>query len=70
MEGNKNCVSFEVDWFDPIAKIIQSMYLKFFMDNNTLELLQGSKFFLARIYFPEVVRTCFPYFVFPAESVL
>lgn len=55
MEGNKNCVSFEVDWFDPIAKIIQSMYLKFFMDNNTLELLQGSKFFLARIYYPEVV---------------
>ena len=47
-------MAFDVEWFDPVAKLLQKMYLKFFTENNTLELLQGSKFFLARIYYPDV----------------
>ena len=54
MEGNKNCGSFEVDGFAPIATIIQNMYVKFFMENNTLELRQVRQLLLARIDYPKV----------------
>jgi len=47
-------IAFEVESFDPVSKLLQTMYLKFFLDNNTIELLQGSKFFLARIFYPDV----------------
>jgi nucleoside-diphosphate kinase len=47
-------IAFEVETFDPVSKLIQNMYLKFFLDNNTIELLQGTKFFLARIFYPEI----------------
>ena len=54
MSDSSAVVGFEVEWFDPVARILQTMYLKYFIDNNTLELLQNGKFFLARIYYPDV----------------
>lgn len=47
-------IAFEVDSFDPVSKILQTMYLKFFLDNNTIEILQGTKFFLAKVYYPDI----------------
>ncbi len=47
-------LGFEVEWFDQVSGILQTLYLKFFLDNNTIELLHNNTIFLKRIFYPEV----------------
>ncbi len=47
-------LGFDVEWFDPIAEITHKLYLKYFLDNNTIEILTEKTAFLKRIYYPEV----------------
>ncbi len=47
-------LGFEVEWFDHVSGMLQTIYLKFFLDNNTIELLQNHSTFLKRIFYPEV----------------
>jgi nucleoside-diphosphate kinase len=57
MEMSKNIVlGFEVEYFDEISGIVQPMYLKFWIQDNTLEIMQQSnnKAFLKRIYSPNI----------------
>ncbi len=50
-------LGFEVEWFDQVSGLMQQLYLKFFVDDNTVELLRDKSAFLKRIYYPEV-RFC------------
>ena len=47
-------LGFETEWFDPVSGLMQIIYLKFFLDDNTIELLSGKNIFLKRIYYPQV----------------
>ena len=47
-------LGFELEWFDEVSGILQTLYLKFFLDDNTIELLKGTSTFLKRIFYPEV----------------
>lgn len=48
-------LGFECEWFDAIANDLQKLYLKFRVDDGTLELMQdGGKTFLKRIHYPAV----------------
>ena len=47
-------LGFEVEWFDPIAGLLQTLFLKFFLEDNTLEILNEKGAFLKRIYYPDV----------------
>ena len=49
-----NFLGFTMEWFDTVSNIMHSMYLKFFLDDNTLEILTDKSTFLKRIYYPEV----------------
>ena len=52
-------LGFECEWFDPVSKIVQVMYLKFFMEDNTIEILHSQRkgAFLARIFYPDITFT-------------
>jgi hypothetical protein len=53
--NRKGMLGFEVEWFDPISKEIKMLFLKFFMEDNTVELLQGrNTAFLKRIFYPNL----------------
>ncbi len=48
-------LGFELEWFDDASNILQTIYMKFFLDDNTIELLKGEcSTFLKRIYYPDV----------------
>jgi hypothetical protein len=47
-------LGFDMDWFDPISELTHRLYLKFFLDDNTIEILSEKSAFLKRIYYPEV----------------
>jgi hypothetical protein len=47
-------LGFELEWFDTVSGIMHVMYLKYFLDDNTIELLQNKTVFLKRIFYPEV----------------
>jgi len=47
-------LGFEAEWFDQVSGILQTLYLKFFLDNNTIELLHNNSIFLKQIYYPDV----------------
>jgi hypothetical protein len=47
-------LGFEMVWFDSISGMTKTLYLKFFIDDNTLEIIQDKSAFLKRIYYPEV----------------
>ena len=47
-------LGFELEWFDQVSGILQTLYLKFFLDDNTIELLKDTSTFLKRIYYPDV----------------
>lgn len=52
-------LGFEVDWFDNIANTNQKLYLKYFLNDNTIELLHYHKnsAFLKRIHYPSVTKS-------------
>jgi len=49
-------LGFELEWFDPIAKLVQKLFLKMNMDDSTIEILHEHKRkpFLNRIYYPQL----------------
>lgn len=47
-------LGFEVEWFDPVTGLLFPMSLKYFLENDTLEILGEKKAFLSRIYYPDV----------------
>jgi hypothetical protein len=47
-------LGFELEWFDDVSGLLQTLYLKFYLDDNTIELLKGTSTFLKRIYYPDV----------------
>ena len=49
-------LGFEVEWFDNSSNSCQYLYLKYFLTDNTIELLHKNKnaTFLKRIYYPSV----------------
>jgi nucleoside-diphosphate kinase len=52
---NMSVLGFEVEWFDSVTGLMFPMFLKYFMENETIEILgDNKKAFLSRIYYPEV----------------
>ena len=47
-------LSFNVEWFDSVTSITSQMYLRFYSENNTLEILTDKRTFLGRIYYGKV----------------
>ena len=47
-------LGFEVQWFDNVAGLMKTSYLKFFLEDNTIEIVQDKGIFLKRIYLPDV----------------
>ena len=46
-------IAFEAEWFDPVARLIRTLYLRFFLDDNTIEILQEKNFLLKRIFYAD-----------------
>jgi len=50
-------IGFAAEWYDPIAREITNLYLKFFLEDGTIELLKDGlkqSTFLKRIHYPQV----------------
>ena len=48
-------LGFRCEWFDNISGQLTTLYLKFFLDDNTIEILtDGTRCLLKRIFYPEV----------------
>lgn len=47
-------LGFELDWLNEVSGIIQIIYMKYFLDDQTVELLTEKTCFLKRIYYPQV----------------
>lgn len=50
-------LAFELEWLDQVSKIKHTVYLKYFVDDNTLELVQDKAVFLKRIFYPEITTS-------------
>jgi len=50
-------LGFEIEWFDQLSETLQHLFLKFFIDDNTIEILKDKSTFLKRIYYPDVKFT-------------
>lgn len=47
-------LGFNIEWYDNISNMIQNLFLKFFVADNTIEILKEKSAFLKRIYYPDV----------------
>lgn len=47
-------LGFEIEWYDSISGLLHKLFLKYWTDDNTIEILTDKSAFLKRIYFPEV----------------
>lgn len=47
-------ISFDVDWFNPLSNLVERMYLRFFTEDNTIEILTDHSTFLKRIHYPDI----------------
>jgi hypothetical protein len=47
-------LGFELEWLDEVSGLLQTLFLKFFLDDNTIELLKDHSTFLKRIFYPDV----------------
>jgi nucleoside-diphosphate kinase len=52
-------LAFECDWYDPVTGLLNKLYIKFFTENKTIEILTDVKIFLSRIFCPGVVQSDF-----------
>lgn len=50
-------LGFELEWFDTVARTLKTLFLKYFLDDSTIEILVDKKAFLKRIYCAEVQIT-------------
>lgn len=55
----QNILGFELEWFDPVSTLLHTIFMKYYLDDDTIELLHSKmkSQFLARIYYPEVKLT-------------
>jgi hypothetical protein len=48
-------LGFEVEWFDPVSRLLRTLFLRYFLDDGTIELLQEKgttqAFLLKRIFY-------------------
>mmetsp|Transcript_3442 Transcript_3442/g.5367 ORF Transcript_3442/g.5367 Transcript_3442/m.5367 type:complete len:332 (-) Transcript_3442:147-1142(-) len=47
-------LGFELEWLDEVSGLLTTLYMKYFIDDNTIELLKENSTFLKRIYYPDV----------------
>lgn len=47
-------LGYELSWFDQVSGLSRILYLKFFIDDDTIEIVEENKAFLKRIYYPSV----------------
>lgn len=47
-------LGFELEWYDPVSGLLTPFYLKYFLDDNTIEILTAKSTFLKKIYYPDV----------------
>jgi nucleoside-diphosphate kinase len=47
-------LGFELEWFDPVAGLLKPLFLRFFINDNTIEILEDKRTFLKRIFYPDV----------------
>lgn len=47
-------LGYETSWFDPVAGLSKKLFFKFFLDDNTIEILDEKSAFLKRIFYPDV----------------
>lgn len=47
-------LGFEVEFFDDVTRLTRQLFLKFFLEDNTLEILGEKKIFLGRVFYPDV----------------
>jgi hypothetical protein len=47
-------LAYEVSWFDKASGLSKKFYFKFFLDDNTIEILDEKSAFLKRIFYPDV----------------
>lgn len=45
---------FELDWFDPVSGILKKVYLQFFIEDNTIQLLSDNRTLLSRIWYKDI----------------
>jgi hypothetical protein len=51
---SSSILGFNIEWYDNVSNITHTLCLKFFVDDNTIEILREKSAFLKRIYYPEV----------------
>ncbi len=47
-------LGFELEWFDSVSQIMKTLFLKYFIDDRTIEILQDKKTFLKRIFYEDI----------------
>lgn len=50
-------LGFECEWYDEISNQLHTLFLKFFLDDNTIEILGTQRHLLKRIYYPSVTAS-------------
>ncbi len=50
-------LGFECEWYDEISNQLHTLYLKFFLDDNTIEILGTQRPLLKRIFYPSVTAS-------------
>lgn len=45
---------FELDWFDPVSGILKKVYLQYYIEDNTIQLLSGDRTLLSRIWYKDI----------------
>lgn len=51
---NMAILGFEVEWFDQISGLLHKLFLKYWTEDNTIELVNEKAAFLKRIYYPDI----------------
>jgi hypothetical protein len=49
-------LSFECDWFDQVTGLLSKMYIKFHLENSTVEILTDVKIFMSRIFVANITQ--------------
>ena len=47
-------LGYEIIWFDPVASLSKKLFLKFFLDDNTIEIHNEKSAFLKRIHYADI----------------
>ena len=47
-------LGYETKWFDSVSGLSKKLFFKFFLDDNTIEILDEKAAFLKRIYYADI----------------